>query len=338
MAKTGVILLNLGTPRSPQPADVGAYLREFLMDPYVIDIPAPLRWFLVNVLIVPRRKHASGALYRKIWNEKGSPLLYHHLELAVKVQQRLGKSYLVAPAMRYVEPSVEEAVGMLKEAGVDRLICCPLYPQYSLAATESSVVHVEKLAKKVLPGVPLTFLPPFYAEPAYLDAVASVSAPYLQKPFDKVLFSFHGLPERQVKKTDPSGQHCLVSATCCDSIGVNNAMCYRAQSFVTAREVAKRLGLQQAQWDVGFQSRLGRTPWIRPYSDAFYRELPSQGVKHLTVLCPSFVADCLETLEEVQLRGLEEFRQHGGESLTLVPSLNSEDVWAEAVASLTRSV
>ncbi len=333
-SRVGLLLINLGTPASPEPTDVGRYLREFLMDPYVIDIPWPMRWLLVNS-IVPRRKHSSSALYRKIWTEEGSPLLVHTRSLAGKVQSHLGDGFLVRPAMRYGQPSIAGALKELLNAGVDRLIAFPLYPQYSRAATKSSEVEVRKQITRLQPGVPVQIVPPFYADSCYLDAVAQVSRPYLA-PGSYTLFSFHGLPERQVKKTAVPG-HCLV-AGCCDRITTTNERCYRAQSFFTARALSERLGLKHGEWDVGFQSRLGRTPWIQPFSDVLYETLPKRGIKHLAVLTPSFVADCLETLEEVQIRGLESFRKAGGESLTLVPSLNSEEVWVKAVAQITEGL
>jgi protoporphyrin/coproporphyrin ferrochelatase len=332
--RTGVLLINLGTPDSPRPRDVGRYLREFLMDPYVIDIPYLVRWFLVNVLIVPRRKVASGKLYEKVWTTEGSPLLVHTLSLADKTQKELGDRYVVRPAMRYGKPSLEHALGELKAAGVSNVVALPLYPQYSLAATESSVQRLNELAAQILPGVPMRIAPAFYREPEYLDAVAEISRPQMGE-FDKVLFSFHGLPERQVKKTHTEGG-CLATQNCCEKMAQGNANCYRAQSFHTAREVAQRLGLKPDQWEVGFQSRLGGTPWIRPYSDVFYEQLPKQGVRKLTVLTPSFVADCLETLEEVQMRGDESFREAGGHQLKLVPSLNSHPVWVQAVGKMVR--
>jgi ferrochelatase len=333
-SRTGVLLINLGTPDSSASRDVGRYLREFLMDPYVIDIPYVLRWFLVHFLIVPRRSRASGKLYEKIWTPQGSPLKIHTVALADKVQKALGDAFVVRPAMRYASPSLSHALTELKKAGVDKIVALPLYPQYSLAATESSERRLSQLADKLLPGVPLKIAAPFYADPDYLDAVAEISRPEMGD-FDKVLFSFHGLPERQVKKTHASGG-CLATNTCCDQIDGGNRNCYRAQSFFTAREVAKRLGLQREQWEIGFQSRLGRTPWIPPFSDVLYDSLPKAGVRKLAVLTPSFVADCLETLEEVQMRGAETFEAAGGKTLKLVPSLNSHPVWVGVVEKMVQ--
>jgi protoporphyrin/coproporphyrin ferrochelatase len=332
----GICLINLGTPDAPDSLAVGKYLREFLMDPLVVDIPWVFRWFLVNIVIVPKRSEASSLLYKKIWSDaksgEGSPLLHHTLNLASKLQTNFGSRAVVVPAMRYGSPSIESALKILKEANVSRILACPLYPQYSLAATLSSVEKVKEVVANLDASLPVQFLKPFYQEAAYLDAVARVSAPYLSEPHDLVIFSFHGLPERQIKKCDQSRNHCLKSETCCDFISHENTNCYRAQSYFTARQLAKRLGI--TRYEVGFQSRLGRSPWIKPHTDAFYRELPKKGIKKLIVLSPSFVADCLETLEEIQLRGRDEFLRHGGESLKLVPSLNADDIWVDSLEAM----
>jgi len=329
---TGALLINLGTPTGPEPRAVGSYLREFLMDPLVIDIPYLLRWFLVNVIIVPRRAHASSLLYKKVWTDRGSPLLYHSLDLTEKVQKVVGEGFPVELGMRYGHPSIPEAIEKLKKRGVTKIVALPLYPQYSLAATESSIAKVSEHADGV------TFVPPFYAEEAYLDAVEAVSrGPLAAANADRVLFSFHGLPERHLKKTDFSGgAHCVFDRKCCASIVEANQNCYRSQCFATARSLAKRLNIPEEKYDVCFQSRLN-DKWVKPYTDEFYRVLPKQGVKRVVVISPSFVADCLETLEEVSIRGNEEFRRHGGESVTLIPSLNSEDVWARGVARLLKN-
>jgi len=340
MEKKGLLLLNLGTPENFDPKSVGVYLREFLNDPYVIDIPAALRWILVNILIVPKRKKDSALLYKKIWTERGSPLLFHLRDLEQKVANQLKGEVEVRAAMRYGKPNLKEAALWFKEKEVKEILVFPLYPQYSLAATESSVQKTRSLFSEFFPTAILSFVPYFYHEPAYVEATAEISRKYLEGfSWDKVLFSFHGLPERQVKKTDPSRAHCLVKKNCCDEIGEEklNRLCYRAQSYATARSVAKKLGLQEEDYFVGFQSRLKGAPWIQPYTDEFYRELPKKGVKRLAVICPSFVADCLETLEEVQMRGKEEFLENGGEDLLLIPSLNSDLTWVNAISEISRN-
>jgi ferrochelatase len=324
----------LGTPDSPEPKEVGKYLREFLMDPLVIDIPALARWILVNILIVPRRAKSSSALYKKVWTSQGSPLLFHTKSLAEKLNASLGGKMSVQFAMRYGNPSISKAIENFRKEGITKLTVVPLYPQYSTAASESSIREVKKQAS----GMDLKFIPPFYNEEAFLNSVTKVSEPFLaKKNYDAVLFSFHGLPERQIVKCDKSTQHCLNAANCCEQAPELSPDCYRRQSFDTAKALAKKLNLSPQKWFIGFQSRLGGTPWIQPYSDEWYRTLPAKGVRKLAVLCPSFVADCLETLEEVQMRGKEEFVYHGGEELDLIPCVNSEAVWVEGLKRIIES-
>jgi ferrochelatase len=337
-ARRGVLLLNLGTPEQPQPAQVKKYLKEFLMDPWVIDIPFLFRWFLIHGIIVPRRASNSAQAYEKIWTQRGSPLLFHLMDLTSQVQVNLGSQWSVKPAMRYGQPSLEAALMELRQEGIQEIRVLPLYPQYSLAATESSIQESLRLAKKLYPQAQLTILPAFYNRQCFLDAFAAVAKEDLRGfTYDHLLFSFHGLPERHVKKTDPSKSHCLSSENCCEQIGKQNTRCYRAQCYFTANGIAQRLGVAPEKYTVCFQSRLGRTPWIRPYTDDFYRRLPSQGVRRLGVICPSFVADCLETLEEVQIRGQDEFIQNGGQAFKMVSSLNSTLIWSKAVAELVEN-
>jgi ferrochelatase len=304
------------------------------MDPMVVDISAIGRFLLVYLIILPTRPAKSAAAYRKVWTKKGSPLLVHLRDLVAKVSGIVGPQFHVEGGMRYGNPSLAHAFAELKKAGVEETRVFPLYPQYSLSATESSIQECMKVAKKVAPGMKLTFLPPFYQEPAFLDAYAAVSKRALdQFPHDHVLFSFHGLPERQIRKTDASGTTCFASENCCDQITSANANCYRAQCFQTARDLATRLGIPKAGYSVGFQSRLGVTAWIKPYTDLLYGELIQKGHRRIAVLCPAFVADCLETLEEIAVRGHEQFKELGGEALQLIPSLNSEPEWVDALAS-----
>ncbi|MCB0418712.1 MAG: ferrochelatase [Bdellovibrionaceae bacterium] len=332
--KKGVLLLNLGTPDAPTPPAVARYLAEFLMDPYVIDIPWVARWLLVYGLILPRRPFTSSAAYKKIWTEEGSPLLQYTLQLATKVQQQLGGDYLVVPAMRYGRPSIREAIELLKASPLSSLTVLPLYPQYSLAATESSIAETKKRLGAV--SYPVRFLQPFYSHPEYLDAAAAVSRDALKavSEHDYFLFSFHGIPERQISKLAGCESHCEFSDDCCAKIEGKNSQCYRAQCFETARGLASRLAIPEERYGISFQSRLGRTPWIRPYTDLLIPEFPKQGIRKLAVFCPSFVADCLETLEEIDIRAKESFLAAGGEQLTLVPSLNAADPWAEAVSRM----
>ena len=230
--------------------------------------------------------------------------------------------------MRYGKPSLGSAIEKLRARGVRELTVVPLYPQYASSSTGSSLERVYRLVGEAWNVEALRVLPPFYDRPAFLDAFAAVGRPVLAEARpEHVLFSFHGLPERQVKKSDPTGAHCLARADCCDTRVPANRWCYRMQSFHTARELAQRLGLEVGTWTVSFQSRLGRTPWIKPYTDLVLPELAGKGVKRLAVFCPAFVADCLETLEEIGIRARDQFLSAGGEALTLVPSLNAHPSW-----------
>ena len=331
--KTGILLINVGTPETPEPQAVGEYLTEFLMDPYVVDISALMRWILVKALIVPRRKKASSLLYKKIWTPNGSPLLHYSIELAKKLQKEVGSDYVVWPAMRYGKPSIKSALSQLHALDIKKVIAVPLYPQYSLAATQTAVELLRKTTLEF--GQDLRIIPAFYNHPAFMSALEKVSSDVLKKTsYDHVVMSFHGLPERQIQKTDPSRSYCLTQDHCCESIGPMNRNCYRAQCFWTARELGRRLGLSIDQYSIGFQSRLGRTPWIKPFTDRLYETLPKKGFKKIAVICPSFVTDCLETLEEVQIRGEKAFKKAGGESLTLIPCLNDHDLWVKALKDI----
>lgn len=337
MSKTGILLINLGTPDSPEIPDVRKYLREFLMDPLVIDIPALARWALVHLAILPRRPAVSSEAYKKIWTERGSPLLFHTADLAEGVRKAVGLAYPVRFAMRYQSPSIDQAVKELQAEGAVEIVALPLYPQYSLAATESTYIELRRVGESR--GVPIRPLGDFFDDAGFIDAFAGIARAEMEgfRP-DHVLFSYHGLPERQVRKVDSSGVHCFSSPDCCErniESGFRaSPKCYRAQCFQTTRLLAGRLGLDRAGYSIGFQSRLGRTPWIQPFTDQLYGELARKGVRRLAVICPSFVADCLETLEEIRIRGLEQFRAEGGEDLLLVSSLNSSPAWVETVTRL----
>lgn len=332
----GLLLVNLGTPDAPSTGPVRRYLREFLSDPYVIDLHPVGRWLLLNLVILPFRPSKSAAAYRKIWTERGSPLLFHGFDLVSEVARALEGELSVHLAMRYGNPSIPSALEQLVEKGVKRLWVLPLYPQFATSSTQSTVDRVAAWVSRNAPDLEVRVVPPFYDAPEFLDAFAEVARPVLAnaRP-DHVLFSFHGLPERQIRRLDASGAHCLASDRCCDAIGEVNRNCYRAQSYFTARALAERLALPSTQWEVGFQSRLS-SRWIQPFTDELLVELAQRGVKRLAVLCPAFVADCLETLEEIGIRARESFREAGGEELTLVPSLNAHPAWVNAVVSITR--
>lgn len=335
--KTGVLLVNLGTPASPETADVRRYLREFLSDPRVIDINPVGRWFLVNLIIAPFRSPKSAEAYRSIWTQEGSPLLVHGRALREAVEARIGDDTPVELAMRYGNPSLAQGLDALRERGCDHLIVLPLYPQYADSTTGSTIAAIQDIARGRFAPDAITFVPAFYDDAGFLDAFVAVTRAGLEhsQP-EHVLFSFHGLPAHQVRKADPTGAHCLASDSCCASITDANRNCYRAQCYATARGLAQRLGLDDEGYTVAFQSRLGRTEWIRPYTDDIIEKLAERGIKRLAVFCPAFVADCLETLEEIGMRASESFVAAGGDTLTLLPCLNAEAPWADAVIDLVR--
>jgi len=331
-ARTGILLINLGTPDAPRAPEVRRYLREFLSDPLVIDIAPLARSLLVHGIIAPFRAPKAAEAYRKVWTERGSPLLVHSLDLRDAVRERL-EGMPVELAMRYGTPSIAAGLDSLASEGCEHVLAAPLYPHYALSSTESSLVKVrEETAAR---GMTLDSLAPFYEDMRFLDAFAAIGKPVLEtlQP-DHVLFSYHGLPERHCTKTDPTGAHCLQRDDCCASIVDANRDCYRAQCFATTCGLRARLGLDETNSSISFQSRLGRTPWIRPYTDEVIVQLAERGVKRVAVYCPAFVADCLETLEEIGIRARASFTEAGGERLELVPSLNATQVWVEGLCEM----
>jgi len=327
---TGLLLVNLGTPDAPTTRAVRNYLREFLSDPRVIDIHPVGRALLLHLIILPTRPAKSAHAYRQIWDaERGSPLLAHSKDLAAGVQRELGADWHVELGMRYGSPSIQTALGALADCA--RIVVLPLYPQHAASSTSTTNARVMELAASAWDVAALDLVPAFFADPAFLDAWTAVAAPALAdaRP-DHVLFSFHGLPERQIRKSGDA--RCLTDG-CCDR-APGPPRCYRSQCYATARALAERLGVRD--YTVCFQSRLGRTPWIAPYTDIVLDELAAKGIKRLAVLCPAFVADCLETLEEIGLRARAQFKAAGGDELVLVPSLNATPAWIAAVCAIAR--
>lgn len=336
--KTGVLLINLGTPDSPSTGDVRKYLREFLMDPKVIDINPVSRWFLINLIIAPRRAPKSAALYKSIWTDEGSPLLMHGNKLAEKLQAKLGTDMPVVLGMRYQNPSLKKALLELRDKKVDRIIALPLYPQYSSAANGSTIDALNAL-KKEIPGLPeMKIIERFHHLPEYMDAMVEVGQVFDHTQYDHVVFSFHGVPERQITKTSIElGDGKCSFGSCCEVITDRNKYCYRANCVQTARVLAERLNIPKENYTISFQSRLGRTPWLQPFSDHVITDLAKQGKKKLLVFSPAFVADCLETIHEIAVEYDELFREHGGEKVQLVPALNSNDKWVEGLQKMVQS-
>ena len=335
---TGLLLVNVGTPDAPHAPEVRRYLREFLSDPRVLDLHPVGRWMLLNLLILPFRPRQSAEAYQQIWTEEGSPLLINSQAFGKGLQEELGSSYAVEVCMRYGNPSIASALERLREKGVNRFIVFPLYPQYASSSTGTSLQEIFRQIGERWNVADVTTVAPFYADEGFIAAAAEMAQPITEQlQPDHHLFSFHGLPERHVRKSDETGRHCLQSEDCCDRIIDANRNCYRAQCFVTARMVAESMGLVEDQWSVAFQSRLGRTPWIQPYTDEVLLVLAREkGVKRLAVHCSAFVADCLETLEEIGIRAREDFLEAGGEELQLVPAVNASGAWVKAAAALIR--
>lgn len=330
----GVLLVNLGSPESPSRRDVRRYLAEFLSDPRVMDKPWPLRMALLHACILPRRVATSAHAYASIWTREGSPLVAISARVVARLREKL--AFPVELGMRYGKPTIPTAIARLRATGVETALIMPMFPHYAMSSYETAVEHCRVALRREAPEMRLRVLPPFFAAPDYLAALTALLKPRLAQPYDHVLFSFHGLPERHLKKSDPSGGHCLASADCCERAQAAHASCYRAQALRTARETAAAAAIPEGKWSVAWQSRLGRDVWMKPWTDVVFQELPSRGVKRLVVVCPAFTVDCLETLEEIGIRGREIFLAAGGETFALVPCLNDEPGWVETLAAWAR--
>lgn len=333
--KKAILLVNLGTPNSPEPKDVRAYLDEFLSDPRVIDINAVGRYILLKGIILPTRPKRVSKLYKDIWLKEGSPLLVYGKQVTEKLQKRLGDDYHVELAMRYGNPSLESTLAKFKGNAYDSIKVIPLFPQYASASTASVIEKVMNIVKKwqVIPSI--DFKSYFYNDENYLHACAEVAKKYFQEKYDHILFSFHGIPERQIKAGDETN-YCQFNS-CCETINEKNKLCYRAQCFQTAYKLAEKLNIDKKDYTICFQSRLGRTPWIKPYTDFIIKEMAEKGHKKLLVFAPSFVSDCLETSYEISVEYDTLFKSHGGEKVQLVESLNNHEVWVEALEKMIKS-
>ncbi len=328
----GVLLVNLGSPDSPSVSDVRRYLREFLMDGRVLDIPWPMRFCVVHLAILPSRPRQSAHAYQSIWTKDGSPLVATSKRVLAKLQKRV--SVPVELAMRYQHPSIESAVGKLAGQGIDQLLLIPLFPHYAMSSYETAVERVRELAAKRAPRMRIEVEPPFFNRPEYIAALITSAEEYLRKGYDHLLFSFHGVPERQLRKSDSTGIHCLANPDCCDIDSAAHATCYRAQCFKTAAGFVANAGVPSGKYSIAFQSRLGRTPWLKPYTDFELPRLAGEGKKRLVVICPSFVSDCLETLEEIGIRGRQTFLEAGGNEFTLIPCLNEHPFWLNTLEEM----
>ena len=317
MKKAGILLINLGTPESYRPLDVIQYLRQFLNDPRVVDLPWLFRTILVNAIIIPKRYRKTANAYEQIWLPDGSPLLVHSKALQQQLKEKLGEGYQIEIGMRYGKPSIETALENLKHCGSIKII--PLFPQYSSAATGSAIERVYRFFMKQWNIPTLTIQKDFHDHPAYIQSYAAlIQENIAQKKVDKILFSYHGLPERHIEKTK------------------NKLFCYQSQCLKTTELITSALSLKEDQYIVSFQSRLGKTPWIKPYTDLVLPTLVQQGIKNIAVVCPSFVSDCLETLEEVNIRTRDQWQSLGGEEFHFIPCLNVYPLWVENLIEMLK--
>lgn len=333
--KTGILLVNLGTPDSPSVPDVRKYLRQFLMDGRVIDINPIGRFFLVNGIIAPFRAPKSAKTYRALWTDRGSPLLFYGEELADLLQKALGEDYVVSLGMRYQNPSIAYALEKLNSQAIGKIIVLPLFPQYASATTGSVHQEVMRIVSRWQLIPQLVMIDSYPAHPEMIAAFAELGRKYMNEhAFDHFIFTYHGLPQRQLKKADA---RCLTNG-CCDTYSEKNRLCYRAQCVETSRQLAKVLGLEEKDYSISFQSRLGSDPWIQPYTDATIERLVKEGKKNILVFTPSFVADCLETTIEVGEEYKELFEQKGGKHWQMVESLNTHPRWVNALKDIVLNV
>jgi ferrochelatase len=330
----GVLLVNLGSPDSSSVADVRRYLREFLMDGRVLDMNWFARFLLVNCVILVRRPKQSAHAYQSIWTREGSPLVVTSRNVLAKLRKQVDVP--VDLAMRYQNPSIAEGVGNIARRGVDKLLLIPLFPHYAMSSFETAVERVKEVGRQIAPAMKIAVQAPYFDRPDYITALAGSASGFLAKGYDHLLFSFHGIPERHIRKSDPTGCHCLSSPNCCESPSLAHATCYRAQCFKTVAAFVQKAEVPKEKYSVAFQSRLGRDPWLKPYTDYELARFGGQGIKRLLVICPAFVSDCLETLEEIGIRGRETFLNAGGREFTLIPCVNEQPLWISALAGMVR--
>ncbi len=333
--REAVLLLNLGSPDSPSVSDVRRYLREFLMDERVLDAPFPIRWLVVHGRILPTRPRKSAEAYASIWTDQGSPLIVISKRQQALLQEATGLPVYLA--MRYGSPSIPDVVRQIAADGIQRLFIMPMYPQYAMSSYETVVERTLECIRATGLQAELKILQPFYADSDYIEALAETVLPQLPDNLDRLLFSFHGIPLRHLEKSDPSGSHRYQKEHCCEVETPARVTCYRHQCYASVEAFRKHTGFAADKIQVSFQSRLGREPWLTPYTDKTLAALPSQGVRHIAVLCPAFVSDCLETLEEINMAGREIFLAAGGGTFTFIPCLNDHPAWIRILTNRTKA-
>ena len=327
----GVLLVNLGSPKSPTPKDVKPYLEEFLMDERVIDVPKWFRSFLVKGIILKTRPKKSAKAYQKIWWEEGSPLIVLSERLHEKIVKKT--SVPISLAMRYGQPSIALGLEELHQKEVDEVLIIPLYPQHAMATTETILVLAEEIRAAQYPKMCFTHLPAFYNHADYIRVLSHSIQEYLQdKPWEHLLFSYHGVPERHIRKSDITKCHCKIDNSCCQTKSDAHAYCYRHQCYETTRQVAEYLELRPGSFSTSFQSRLAGDKWLQPYTDKTVEKFAKTGTKNLAVVTPAFISDCLETLEEIGMEAKEDFKEKGGDEMHVVPCINDRDDWVNVLS------
>ena len=332
---TGILLINLGSPKKLTKKSVREYLKVFLSDDYVLDLPKILQQIILRVFILPFRPKKTLEAYELIWTPEGSPLIISTESIANKLSLKTG--WDVDYAMRYEDPSIENALLNFKNKGIYKIIVISLYPHNALATTITTEMETRIVAYKLSEDFELVFTKPFFDNEIYINAIANTIKPCIEKAsFDKIVFSYHGIPKRQAKKTDETGVHCFSDSNCCEIAGDGSKDCYRSHTRIASDLTAKKLGLSDDQWEVAYQSRLG-PGWLTPFTDKRLAELPEEGKKNIAVLCPSFISDCLETLEEIDIRGRKTFFDAGGKIMTYIPCLNDSEDTINLLENLVKS-
>ena len=326
-----VLLLNLGSPKELTKRSVKEYLRIFLSDDYVVDLPKVLQQLILYLFILPFRPRKTLHAYSQIWTELGSPLILSSMNIRKKLEEKTG--WKVALAMRYEDPSIKSALINLKEEGYKKIYVIPLYPHYAMSTVLTTQLEVQRAASEMYFDVSFEFVDHFYNHPDYIDALAESISPYVAEEYDKIVFSYHGIPKRHIRKTDITKGNCLANDNCCYEENECRTYCYKAHVIRTTELVADALEIEKDKWEIAFQSRIG-PGWLKPFTDKRLAELPKSGAKSIAILCPSFISDCLETLEEINIRGRETFMQSGGESMKYIPCLNDSDKLIKLLESI----
>ena len=331
-----ILLLNLGSPEELTKKSVRDYLKVFLSDDYVVDIPKIIQQLIVRLFILPFRPKTTLHAYSQIWRKDGSPLIVSTHKIAEKLSKKTNSK--VSAAMRYEEPSIKDALIELREEGYKNITVVPLYPHNAMATVITTQVEVMKISKEYFQDANIKFIEPFYDNPMYIDAMVKSIKPYLEnKNFEKIIFSYHGIPERQARKTDKTGSHCFESEDCCEQNNLGSKDCYKSHTVKASNQIASSLGLENDAWEIAYQSRIG-PGWLKPFTDKRLASLPREGKKSIAVVCPSFISDCLETLEEIDIRGRNTFIDAGGEDMTYIPCLNETDLTIELIQDLVKKV